>query len=220
MRRSALGLAAAVIVGAVGFAGAAQAGPSYLTLSQTYNNSPSNVLTFGDYNWIIDSCSAAGSACSQIAMVLTGANVQFEAVTSTPGVFAALDTLSISDFTVDFEEYTTSQNASLGQSFYTVAGGTGSDAAGLQVGPGTQGYVNGSAQNSTIGNAASGFPSMISFAPVNDVTYVSDNHITAGLTTITAGTPVPEPATIGLLGLGLVGLGLARRRSAARTAAV
>ena len=220
MRRSALGLAAAaVIAGAVGFAGTAKAGPSYLTLNQLYNGSSSTELTYGDYNWVIDSSSikAGSGTLSQIALVLNGANVEFEATTATPGVFAALSTLSITDFSVDFEEFTTSGNKSLGQSFYNVAGGTGVDAAALVVGPATNGpYVNGSASNSSIGNAASGFPSMISFTPVNDVIYLADNHITAGLVTITAGTPVPEPGAVTLLGLGLIGLGVVRRRSILR----
>lgn len=225
MRRATLGLAAAaVIAGAVGFAGAAQASPSYLTLDQTYGASPNNVLTVGDVNWIVDSCSVnlGNGSCSQIALVLNGANVQFEATTATTGVFAALSSLSsISDFSVDFEEFTTSGSKSFGQSFYNVTGGTGVDSASLVVGPNTSGsYVNGIQSNSTIGNAASGYPGLISFAPVNDVIYLADNHVTSGLTTITAGTPVPEPGSVALFGLGLIGIVVVRRRAASRAAGV
>ena len=215
MRRIAVGLAAAVIAAGVGVAGRAEAGSSYLLLSQTYGVSSSNVMTVGDINWIVDSCSvlSGSGACSNIALVLNGSNVQLEATTASPGVFTSLSTLSIADFSATFEEYTTSLNKTIGSSFYAAQGGSGPDAASLIIGPSTTGaYVNGSASNSTVGNTASGFPGSLSFTPVNDLIYVSDNHITSGLVTISGGTPVPEPSAIAVLGLGLMGLAATRRR--------
>ncbi len=54
----------------------------------------------------------------------------------------------------------------------------------------------------------------IVFSQSNTAGYESDNH-TVGFYNRQSGTPVPEPAMIGLLGLGLAGLGMARRRKAA-----
>ena len=216
MRRIAVGLAAAVIAAGVGVAGRAEALPAYVLLS----DATGQTLTSGDINWTVDSaftCQFSGSSCSNLAMYLSGTGVAITGITS-GGSPAFIPLSSVpgtgTDFSVTLEEFTTSGTASIGSASYKAIGGTGADSAEVTfaTGGGTA-PINGSASNSTIGNAVSGNPTQIAFTPVNDILYHMDNHTVGGL--VTVGVSVPEPTSAALMALGIAALAFAARRGRA-----
>ena len=215
MRRSALGLAAAaVIAGAVGFAGAAQALPAYQSLGTN-----GNTLTDSSGNtWYISSCSFGGTGgCADFVMYNDGNGI---GLAGAPGVSAtSFPTLGseisngASDVTIDLFEYT-------GSTFFTGSATIGSahlSSVGTTAGGTSTVYLYNASGNVTntysIGLSGSNVQSAVSFTPVNTVEYSMDVPLTTGLVTVTYGTPVPEPSGASLVGLGLLGVAFIRRRT-------
>ena len=217
MRRSALGLAtAAVIAGAVGFAGSAKALPAYVSLGAS-----GNTLTDSSGNtWNIQSCTFNGSGgCANFVMYNDGTGI---GLAGAPGPSASsFPTLgneiqgNATDITIDLFEYT-------GSTFFTGAATIGTahlSSVGTAAGGTSTVSTYDSSGNVTgtykIGLAGSNVQSAVSFTPVNTVEYQMDVPLTTNLVTVTYGTPVPEPSGAALVVLGVLGLAVARRRVSA-----
>ena len=214
MRRSALGLAAAVIAGAVGFAGSAKALPAYVSLG-----AQGNTLTDSSGNtWNIQSCTFNGTGgCNNFVMYNDGNGI---GLAGAPGVNAtSFPTLgseiqgTATDITIDLFEYTGNNSnyggpATIGSAHLSSVGTTAGGTATVNL------YnTSGSITNSyTIGLAGSSVQSAVSFTPVNTVEYQMDVPLTTGLVTVSYGTPVPEPGSAAMVGLGLLAVVFVRRR--------
>ena len=217
MRRSALGLAAAaVIAGALGFAGAAQALPAYASLGADGNT----LVDSSGHTWYIQSCLFNGTGgCSNFVMYNDGSGI---GLAGAPGVSAAsFPTLgseiqgSSTDITIDLFEYTGAAaltgSASIGTAHLSSVGATAGGTATVNLYD-TSGNIT---NTYTVGLAGSSVQSAVSFTPVNTVEYQMDVPLTTGLVTVTYGTPVPEPGSAAVVALGLLGLAAVRRRSGA-----
>ena len=215
MRRSALGLAAAVIAGAVGFAGAAQALPAYQSLGTI-----GNTLTDSSGNtWNIQNCVFNGTGgCADFVMYNDGngiglAGAPAVSATSFPTLGSEIQP-GVTDITIDLFEYSGgtffSGPATIGHAHLSSVGTTAGGTSTVNLYD-TNGNITGTY---TIGLSGSSVQSAVSFTPVNTVEYQMDVPLTTGLVTVTYGTPVPEPSGAPLVVLGLLGLAFVRRRLA------
>lgn len=199
MRRMALGLAAAVIAGVVGFAGAAQAGlVTSLALTDAYSGT-GDYLQQGNVQWDITATCGATN-CSQLYATIGGNGIAISSGTSEP----ISSIVSGGDFSVTFEEYALSGGFT--SASFSSIGGSGTGVA--QIFDNSSGnYINNNDPAlSTIGNSASGKPSTISFATANDILFAIDTKNAVGLQSVSVGQPVPEPGSAGLVGFGLLAL--------------
>ena len=200
MRRMTLGLAAAaVIAGSVGLAGKAEATIVTLAAGQT--------LTSGNLTWLVVSCAftnSTDSACGNLEMTASGNGI---VITGNPAPATIQSVAGTgTDFTAVIEEFTVNNAATIGSASLISSGGTGADSATI-----TNAQTN--ILIGYVGNAASTHPvSSISFTPVNDIYYSMDNHVSGGLVSVSAGTPVPEPASFGLFALALLATAAVRLR--------
>ena len=181
---------------------------SYLGLTNT-----SDTLVVGNATWSVSVACAnlSGTVCSSLALMAGAGNNAV--ITGYTGSISSPTLVSIAsvaggaaDFTVSLKQVMSSGTVSSASMF--VNGGAGSDSAVVQsYDPNTLSYVdvNNSPSLSTVGTAPN--PATISFNPVNNLQFAMDNNVTTGLVTITAGQPVPEPGSIGVLGVALLGLG-------------
>ena len=216
MRRIAVGLAAAVIAAGVGVAGRAEALPSYIQLS-----TPSGTLLDTSGNtWLIGSCSFGGTGgCNNFVIYNDGNGI---GIAGTPGVGAtSFPTLgseiqgASQDVTVDLFEQTSATFGSgpttIGAAHLTSVGTTRGGTATITP------YYGGVASATTfqIGLPGSNVVPAVNFNPTNVVEYNMDVPLTAGLVTVTYGTPVPEPGAFGLLAIGLLLAAAVRFRPAA-----
>ena len=220
MRRMTLGLAAAaVIAGSVGFGGAARATPAYVLLSDNVTT-----LTNGSgETWAVNSCGGTNVLCSNLAMQLSGGGIIISGFSAGPA-FPSLASVvtspaSPADFTVAIEEYTSGANSITSASLVAVGGTAKSIGGQITIGSTNHSlnagnYVNVTLAASSVGNAASGYPSSIAFnSAQNDVIYNMDVNISPDSQTVSFG--VPEPASFGLLAVALGLMAFVRRRRAA-----
>ena len=212
MRRTTLGLAAAaVIAGSLGFGGVAKAGVGPVTLN--VNNS----VTAGSDTWVVQTCTYNGAGgCSDLAMTATGTGVTVSGWTgSAVEALSKLDTGGVSDFSVTLVEYTSpypTGAATISSATLTAVGTTNGGSASVSTKSGSNVIPLG-----TIGFSGSGYGGAISFSPVNNVTYNMDVPLTLALTSVSYGTPVPEPSAIAVFGFSLLLLAGVRTRGALRT---
>ena len=225
MRRSALGLAAAVIAGAVGFAGAAKALPAYKLLGTV-----GNTLTDSSGNtWNVQSCSFGGTGgCNNFVMFNDGNGIGVAGAPGTgsgvlgaeglPTLGSEIQTVSgttYQDVTVHLYEYTGatffSGSATIGTANLTSSGPTRGGASLVSA------YSTSSSHISyTIGLSGSGYSSSVSFTPVNTVSYQMDIPFEGTTSFVTFGTPVPEPPSLGVLAAAVIVMASARYRKARR----
>ena len=221
MRRMTLGLAAAaVIAGSVGFGGAAQAVPSYVSLGTN-----GNTLSDSSGNtWYVNSCTFGGTnGCSNFVMYNDGTGI---GLAGAPGFGSGtlgsngLPTLgseiqpSYADVTVDLFEYTGSSffsgSNTITSAHLTAVGTTNGGTATI-----TAYYPpsGGTTSQFVIGLPGSGKNPSVSLTPTNTVEYSMDVPLTTGLVTVTYGTPVPAPGPLGLMVVGLLAAAVVRYRS-------
>ena len=206
MRRIAVGLAAAVIAAGVGVAGKAEALPSYIAL-----NSPSTTtLTNGPLTWYITSCSTGTTnVCGNLVMYADTYGTISIAAAPVSNAFQPLSSVyvnpTVTDLTLTIRAFS---GATLGNGPNIISG-----AAENAVGVGAGGSASVTtvthvapftASLGTVGLPGSGKPQTISFTPVNNVQYAMDIPLTATLTQVSVGTPIPEPAAFGLLAMSLL----------------
>ena len=224
MRRMTLGLAAAaVIAGSVGLAGKAEALPSYVSLGTNGNS----LIDSSGNTWYVNSCTFGGTGgCSNFVMYNDGTGIGLAgspaspSASSFPTLGSEIQTVAgtpptvYGDVTVDLFEYTGATQGSGPNTITTASltangpttGGTATVTAYYNPGPTTI--------QSIIGLPGSGKNPSVSLTPTNNVEYGMDVPLTAGLVTVTFGTPVPAPGPLGLMVVGLLAAAVVRYRFA------
>lgn len=211
MRRTALGLATALVGGLLAVPGAAHAGtiPTYNTLAK------GNTVSSGSSTWTVSSCSAGSVNCALLAMMGDGnGGITIGGAAKTSGgPLASLSSVlaptagSAGDVTL----LLTDTSSSLG--FWSISTAGTPDGGSLSV----NGVLLTPYGSANLANTGKQVVHPIT-GGVSELVYSIDIPVnSSGPTTVTLGAPpknVPEPASAGLLAIALLGLGFVRRRSA------
>lgn len=197
-----LGLAAAAVVGVLGFGGVAQATPTYVTLT-----SGNTLATSSGVSWYVNGCIYNGGGCSNLVMSPNGSGITISAAPG-GGALSTLVQPGVTDFTVDLFEYT---GSSIGAGPATLSFASVSSVGGTDGGTVTIAPSNGS--GGTIGWPGSGpYPEHLSLTASSYVEYNGDAPLTTTLTSVSVGAPVPEPASFGLVAFALLAVAAIRFR--------
>ena len=211
MRRTTLGLAAAaVIAGSLGFGGVARALPAYVSLGTDASGvPPSPSLTAGPLTWYVVSCSTGSTnVCSNLVMYDSGLGTVTVSAAPSSGQFQPLSSVYVAGTVTDLTLTLAAYSGATQYSGANIISGA-SESEVITSGPGTGGSsgistsvsspVRHSVGLGTIGLPTSGHSGSVSFTPVNNVQYAMDIPLTPTLTTVTLGTPVPEPTAFDVL---------------------
>ena len=129
-----------------------------------------------------------------------------------PPAGLALSTLiqpGVTDFTLDIYEYTGSFGSGPSTLSLASVGAVGATNGG------TMTITTNVGSAGTIGWAGNGlYPDQVSLQPADYVEYTGDVPLTSTLLSVSLGAPVPEPASVGLLGFALLAVAALRFRPA------